>query len=59
MLSLSVLMFPIYLNFCLCNRIAHAITAALNTKIRYHKFSRQKPLSNIRQYPQKAEKYIL
>ncbi len=47
---------PIYLDFCLLKSIAHTITATLNTSIKYHRFSRQKPLSNINRYPQEAGK---
>ena len=32
-----------YLDFSLFKRIAHIIAAAQNTRIRYHRFSRQKP----------------
>lgn len=47
---------PTYLDFCLFKSIAHIITAAQNTRIKYHRFSRQKPLSNINRYPQEAGK---
>ena len=33
----------LYLDFSLFKRIAHIIAAAQNTRIRYHRFLRQKP----------------
>ena len=47
---------PSYLDFCLFKSIAHTIIAAQNTRIKYHRFSKQKPLSNINRYPQEAGK---
>ena len=43
-------------NFCLFKSNAHIITAAQNIKIKYHRFSRQKPFSNINRYPHEAGK---
>lgn len=47
--------FPsIYFAFCFFKTIPHTIAAAKKIKIRYHKFSKQKPLSSINRYPQEA-----
>ena len=45
-----------YFDFCFFKTIPHTITAAKKIKIRYHRFSKQNPLSNIKRYPQEAGK---
>ena len=53
-LFFSKVLSPSYLDFCFFKSIPHMITATKKTRIRYHRFSRQKPLSNINWYPQEA-----
>ena len=47
---------PNYFDFCFFKTIPHTITAAKKIKIRYHRLSKQNPLSNINRYPQEAGK---
>ena len=47
---------PSYFDFCFFKSMPHTITAIKKTRIRYHKFSKQTPLSSINRYPQKAGK---